>query len=119
MQIMASELSDKLLAVTALSLTAIRMNELVYRNVKHGNEFDKNSKTWVLTLVLDIHNSPGSTSQKLRNIFLRPAPFFSGLPDCLTQPVKIKPSFVIFHILSPYVILHFLYQYVNVIVFHV
>ena len=91
----------------------------LFLTYKHGNEFDKDSKTWVLSLVLDIHNGSGTTPYKLRNIFLRPATFFSGLPDCLTQPVKIKPSFVIFYTLSPYVILHFRYQYVNVTVFHV
>ena len=33
-----------LLVATAFSLTAIRMNELVYRNVKHGDKFNKRER---------------------------------------------------------------------------
>ena len=86
-----------MLSARAFLFASVRMNKLVNRNVKHGNELYKKVETRILSFVLDIHNGTGVTVYQFRNIGLRPALFFSGLFESRPEAVKVKPSFILVH----------------------
>lgn len=67
-----------MLSARTFLFASVRMNKLVNRNVKHGNELYKKVETRILSFVLDIHNGTGVTVYQFRNIGLRPALFLSG-----------------------------------------
>ncbi len=66
----------------------------LFLTYKHGNEFDKDSKTWVLSLVLNIHNCTGIPPDKFSYIALCPASFFSDLfyrrPQTTVEGIRTK-----------------------------
>ena len=50
-----------MLSARTCLFASVRMNKLVNRNVKHGNELYKKVKARLLSFVLNIHNGTGVT----------------------------------------------------------
>ena len=47
---------------------SVRMNKLIYRNVKHHNKFNKKIKAGILPFVFNIHNGTGVVRNGLYDI---------------------------------------------------
>lgn len=95
-----------MLAAKAFSIPAVTVYELVHGNIKHTDEFYENTKARVLPFVLNIHNRVGRAPHKLRKVFLRPASFLAGVFYRQPEAMKIKSIFIMFHTISPKLILY-------------
>ena len=88
-----------MLSATVLSTLTFCIEKLIYGNVEQSDEFEKQVETGVLAFVLNVHNGAVSLADQLRHIGLglRPALFLSGLFQRQSEPMKVKPSFVLVH----------------------
>ena len=86
-----------MLSATVLSTLTYCIEKMVYGNVEQRDELKKQVEAGVLAFVLDVHNGFVGLADQLRNIGLRPAPCLSGLFQCQTEPMKVKPSFILVH----------------------
>ena len=95
-----------MLAAKTFFIPAVIVYELVHGNIKHADGLNENTKTRILPFVLDIHNRVGRAPHKLRKVFLRPASFLTGVFYRQPQAMKIKSIFIMFHTISPKLILY-------------
>ena len=82
---------------TVPATVALRIEKLVYGYIEQRDELKKQIEAGVLAFVLNIHNGAVCLTDQLRHIGLRPTLFLSGLFQCQTEPVKVKPSFILVH----------------------
>ena len=82
---------------TVSATVALRIEKLVYGYIEQCDELKKHVEAGVLAFVLDVHNGAVCLADQLRNIGLRPSLFLSGLFQCQTEPMKVKPSFILVH----------------------
>ena len=82
---------------TVSATVALRIEKLVYGYIEQCDELKKQVEAGVLAFVLDVHNGFVGLADQFRNIGLRPALCLSGLFQCQTEPMKVKPSFILVH----------------------
>ena len=84
---------------TVPATVALRIEKLVYGYIEQCDELKKQVEAGVLAFVLNIHNGAVCLADQLRHIGLglRPALFLSGLFQRQSEPMKVKPSFILVH----------------------